>query len=257
MALHPPHEREQLSAIEIELATAKKYIRDDLKAKFGYEKNKFFYLDLFEYRINNKLEDIAEDLDLEERYDLINNQPRESVGFAFRGHNDNQFLSEYELEGLFGEKMNYYIGKTRNSINGRINGENNYKLGIGIHGKTPEEMSERGKIGGKIGGKRAWELKKGVHGRTKEEIRKHTRKGVIARGAFSWLNVDGTRTQALDDLDKLVEESYNHSSKFTPNSPSWDYVAEEMNNLYDYEFNKKTLFTINKIYNLNQTNEEE
>ena len=42
----------QFTAIEIQLATAPK-IQDDLKAKFGYGENKFFDLDLVEYRMNN------------------------------------------------------------------------------------------------------------------------------------------------------------------------------------------------------------
>ena len=45
MSLHPPHEKEQVSAITYGLATAPD-IQEDLKAKFGHGKNIFFYLDL-------------------------------------------------------------------------------------------------------------------------------------------------------------------------------------------------------------------
>ena len=40
----PEERKAQLTAIEIELATARDYIRDDLKAKFGHGENKFFDL---------------------------------------------------------------------------------------------------------------------------------------------------------------------------------------------------------------------
>ena len=60
MALDPLHRERQLKAIALELAAAPK-IQEDLKEKFGYGENKFFYNDLVEYRINNSREDIAED----------------------------------------------------------------------------------------------------------------------------------------------------------------------------------------------------
>ena len=110
MALDPLHKERQIKAIEIELATARDYIQDDLKAKFGYGENIFFYNDLVEYRINNSALDIAEDLDLEERYDLINDQPKNSVGRAFRGHHHEEFMPDYQFDGLFG-KVTYDIIK--------------------------------------------------------------------------------------------------------------------------------------------------
>ena len=143
----------QLRAIKKTLATAPD-IRDDLKAKFGYGENKFFYLDLIEYRVNNSCEDIAEDLDLEERYDLINEQPRTSVGSAFRGHHNEDFLPDYKFKGLFGKVTNDYIENIRESINGR----KAYELGEGIHAQTPEERSELGRKANEAQGNHMWSL---------------------------------------------------------------------------------------------------
>ena len=143
----------QLRAIKKTLATAPD-IRDDLKAKFGYGENKFFYLDLIEYRVNNSCEDIAEDLDLEERYDLINEQPRTSVGRAFRGHHNEDFLPDYKFKGLFGKVTNDYIENIRESINGR----KAYELGEGIHAQTPEERSELGRKANEAQGNHMWSL---------------------------------------------------------------------------------------------------
>ena len=109
--IQPEHRERQLKAIEIQLATAPK-IQDDLEAKFGYGENMFFYNDLMEYRITKSLPKIAEDLDLEERYDLINDQPRNSVGRAFRGYNGKDF-PKHKFDGLFGKVTNDYIQEIR------------------------------------------------------------------------------------------------------------------------------------------------
>ena len=144
----------QVSAIEITLATAPD-IQEDLKAKFGYGENIFFYNDLVEYRIKNKLEDIAEDLDVKSRYSLISDEvARVSVGYAFRGHHDEEFIPEYQFEGLFGKITNDMIEGIRASINGR----KAYELGEGIHAQTPEERSELGRKGNEAQGNYSWSL---------------------------------------------------------------------------------------------------
>ena len=116
----PEERKAQLTAIEIELATAKKYIRDDLKAKFGYEKNKFFDLDLIEYRINNSCEDIAEDLDVKSLYGIESDKiTEEAVGFAFRGYHNEEFMPDYRFDGLLGKETNDYIKNIRKGLGSR------------------------------------------------------------------------------------------------------------------------------------------
>jgi hypothetical protein len=154
----PEERKAQLTAIEIELATARDYIRDDLKAKFGYEENKFFDLDLMEYRINNSHLDIAEDLDLEERYGLTTDDvAKMSVSRAFRGHHDEDFMPEYQFEGLFSEEMNDYIEVIRERKGSLIGG----LATVETHGDqmrngglaTVETHGDQIRNGGRIGGR--------------------------------------------------------------------------------------------------------
>jgi len=162
MSLHPPHEKEQLRAIEIQLATAPT-IQKDLKAKFGYGENIFFELDLIEYRINNSLLDIAEDLDVKSLYGIEKNEvARSSVGYAFRGHHNEDFMPDYQFNGLFSEEMNDMIEESRyikvGRENGHIGGLKASKLGVGVHALTPEERIENGRKGLEAQGKHLWSL---------------------------------------------------------------------------------------------------
>jgi len=227
MALDPLHRERQLKAIALELAAAPK-IQEDLKEKFGYGENKFFYNDLVEYRINNSREDIAEDLasyynqTVEERYNLINEQPDNSVGSAFRGYHNEDFMPDYELDGLLGKITNDMIVGIRHEITGRKSGRKNYELGVGIHALTPEELSKNGLIGGL----KTYERGKGIHALTFEERSENSRKVNEARGHHVW------SLEELVDIANFREESFNHSSKLHPNSPNWKYTTSKMNEKY-------------------------
>ena len=157
MALDPLHRDRQLKAIEIQLAAAPK-IQEDLKAKFGYGENKFFDLDLIEYRINNSLLDIAEDLDVKSLYGIEKNKSLEPlISVAFRGHHNKEFMPDYQFNGLLGKETNDMIkviraekgGRENGHIGGLIGGLKSRDLGLGYHGRTPEKMSEHGLIGGR------------------------------------------------------------------------------------------------------------
>jgi len=214
MTLHPPHEKEQLKAIDITLATAPK-IQEDLKAKFGYGENKFFDLDLIEYRVNNSALDIAEDLDLEERYGLINDLPRETVGRAFRGHHNKKFKPEYQFNGLFSKELNDMIEGGRYKISGRLGGQITYEQGIAVHGRTPEEMSKNGQKGG--------------------QATIETHGDQIRNGALASAEAQGKHVWSLEEIVEIAnfrEESFNHSSKLHPNSPNWKYTTSKMNEKY-------------------------
>jgi hypothetical protein len=56
---------------------------------------------------------------------------------------------------------------------GKKGGKKIKELGIGVHGRTKEQI----KKDSRKGGKKAKELGLGVHGRTKEQIKKDSRKG--------------------------------------------------------------------------------
>jgi len=218
MALSPiPEERKaQLKAIEIQLATARDYIRDDLRNyiskitepydKVGLDDSIFEFAELVGYRINNKLEDIAEDLDLEERYDLINNHPRTSVCMAFRGHHNKEFMPDYRFNGLFSEEMNDMIGKGKG---GRA---------------TVETHGDQMRNGGLIGGRKLASM---INPETEERyVVEAGRKGNEAQGfhVFS--------LEEIADIHNFREESFNHSSKYRPNSPNWNYTTSKMNEKY-------------------------
>ena len=200
MALHPLHEKEQIRAIEIELATARDYIQDDLRNyisriiepydKVGLDDSIFEFAELVGYRINNNRLDIAEDLDVKSRYGLTTDDvARTSVGRAFRGHHNEDFKPEYQFEGLFSEEMNDMIEKIRDVKSGQEGGRISRDLGLGYHGRTAEERAEHGRKG----------YANGLANLTSEELSEHARKsGRISRD----LGV-GIHAQTLEEKAEL------------------------------------------------------
>ena len=61
------------------------------------------------------------------------------------------------------------VSEKYSSLNGIKNGNRAKELGIGIHGRTKEQMTEDGKKGGKIVGTKNHEMKIGIFGRNKEQ----------------------------------------------------------------------------------------
>ena len=167
--IQPEHRERQLKAIDITLATAPD-IQDDLRKyiskitepydKVGLDDSIFDFAELVGYRINNSLLDIAEDLDLEERYNLINDQPRISVGSAFRGHHNKEFMPEYQFNGLFGKgvhgtKINDMIEGIRYEINGRENGHIGGRASVETHG---DQIRNGGLASNEAQGNYLWSL---------------------------------------------------------------------------------------------------
>ena len=58
-----------------------------------------------------------------------------------------------------------------------------------------------------------------------------------------------THPELLEDIANFREESFNHSSKHRPNSPSWNYTTAEMNEKYDKDW---TTAQITKAYHNNK-----
>ena len=218
MALYHPHEKEQLAAIKYTLATAPQ-IQKQLKEKFGYGENMFFDLDLLEYRIHNSREVIAQDLDVVSLYGVNDNGAEIAVGIAFRGHDNEEFLPEYQFEGLFSEQLNNLIEESRRSINGRIGGRiggrKAYESGLGVHGRTAEEMSEHGRIGG--------------------------RKSALAQGKHIY------SLDELVSLHELRKESIGKGRYKT--SPCMTYVTEKFNERHGTDLTKAAL---NMAYSQNK-----
>ena len=118
--------------------------------------------------------------------------------------NDDKWCLNEHCGGKFSIKHQKEAGK----MGGIIAGKMSYELGIGVHGRTKEKMSEDGRKGGMIAakvhqelglglysltteqrsengkrnGKKCYELGVGIHGRTKEQMRETGKKsGLIAK----------------------------------------------------------------------------
>mgnify|MGYP003977188609 FL=1 len=226
MALHPLHEKEQIRAIEIELATARDYIQDDLRNyisriiepydKVGLDDSIFEFAELVGYRINNNRLDIAEDLDVKSRYGIEKNKNLEPlISMAFRGHHNEDFKPEYQFNGLFGKITNDMIEGIRNEIVCR-----NRMLSL-----SDEERSELSRSGGLIGGRKVADMinpETGVG-----YLVEARRKSIEARGAFSW----------RDNLEYVLEIGELKYEK----GLTWKETTTVMNEKYDKDWATATV----------------
>jgi hypothetical protein len=249
--------KDLIKAIEISLERARDYIQKDLKAKFGYGENIFFYNDLIEYRINNSLLDIAEKLAIEhgqtveERYDLINDQPVGSVSRAFRGHHNKEFMPKYRLEGLFSKETNDMIKGIRNE-----------KVGLKVSDMINPETGERYVV---EGGRKAMSLlsdeerielgqkgyANGLANLTSEELSEFARNGGLKGGLRGYWK---DNPKHLDTLDRIVGASIGKGKYIT--KPSWDYVHTNFNEETGLKMSKKALQCVQRRYNSNRDKEE-
>jgi len=80
-----------------------------------------------------------------------------------------------------GGKVSIETRRKGGKIGGKQGGKKIKELGLGIHGRTKEQMTEDarkgGKISGKINGKKAKELGLGIHGLSLEQTIENGRKG--------------------------------------------------------------------------------
>ena len=234
--IQPEHKERQLKAIEIELATARDYIQKDLRKyisriiepydKVGLDDSIFEFAELVGYRINNNRLDIAEDLDVKSRYGIESDKNLEPlISMAFRGHHNKEFKPDYQFDGLFGEGVH---GTKINDIIEGIRYEKGGQATIETHG---DQMRNGGLIGGRKGGLIGGRATVETHG---DQMRNGGliggliggRKGAEARGQHVW------SLEEKLDIHKFREESFNHSSKYRPNSPNWNYTTSKMNEKY-------------------------
>ena len=225
MALHPLHEKEQIRAIEIELATARDYIQDDLRNyisriiepydKVGLDDSIFEFAELVGYRINNNRLDIAEDLDVKSRYGIEKNKNLEPlISMAFRGHHNEDFKPEYQFNGLFGKITNDMIERQRKSKAGRIGGQIVYEQGVGIHAQTPEERIKNGRIAGR----------KSMALLSDEERSELARIGGLASN-----EAQGNHSWSLEEIVEIGELKYGEGL-------TWKDTTSEMNERYDKDY---------------------
>ena len=229
----PEVRKAQVTAIGTALDVAPK-IQDDLKAKFGYGENKFFDLDLIEYRMNNSRLDIADDLDVKSLYGLTTEDvAEESVSRAFRGHHNEDFMPDYQFDGLLGKVTNDYIQGIRAKINGRkgglIGGRKGYANGLG--NLTPEELSELGRKG----------YANGLANLTPEERSENGRKGGLI-GALASAEAQGNHLWSLEEIAEIGELKYGEGL-------TWNDTTSEMNEKYGEDW---ATATVKRAYHRNK-----
>ena len=119
----------------------------------------------------------------------------------------------------------------------RDNGQRTYELGIGIYGRTPEQMTEAGKNGyangiGKIpkeerieisrkNGQKAYELGIGVHSRTAEQMTENGKKGGKIGGAKSYEMKVGIHGQSKEKMSENGKKGGKISGKIST-SQVWE-----------------------------------
>ena len=111
-------------------------------------------------------------------------------------------LDEIGMDGVF------ELARNTNELFKEL-GINSYRL----------QRVEGGRKGGLIGGRKG-----GLIG---------GRKGAEARGQHVW------SLEEKLDIHKFREESFNHSSKYRPNSPNWNYTTSKMNEKYGENWSTK------------------
>jgi len=236
---------EQYTAIEINLATAPK-IQEDLRNyiskitepydKVGLDDSIFEFAELVGYRINNSRLDIAEDLNVKSLYGLTTDEvARKSVGYAFRGHHNEDFMPDYQFNGLLGKETNDMIVGIRHEITGRKTGRKTYELGEGIHAQTLEEKAELGRKG----------YAKSLANLTSEELSELGRIGALASA-----KAQGKHVWSLEeklDIHNFREESIGKG--FFSNKPCWDYTTSKMNEKYDKDW---TTVQVKRAYHRNK-----
>ena len=143
------------------------------------------------YRQGNSLSTIMEELDIQSNYGVSESVAWSGVHRAIAGHDGSYKPSPYE--GLIpNQKEREILAKEHMQEWGR----KAYEEGLGIHGRTAEQMSEDGRERYSLGlGRRTPEQmiedsRKGyslsLGRRTPEQMIEDVRKGTIARGLTPW-----------------------------------------------------------------------
>lgn len=101
------------------------------------------------------------------------------------------------------------------------------ELGLGIHGRTPEQMTEDGIKGGKISGRTTYESRKGVHGRTKEQMREDCLSSIISQGMTPWGTEEIGSIFALSQLPE-----YRHTRASCRGKRNLVLIAEAINEVF-------------------------
>ena len=162
------------------------------------------------YRGGKTHPQIAEELCIKKTYNVASwDVAKNSIGYAIRGHKGGFGIESYS--GLIEDENELRrLAYSLHVKKGREGGEKVAELGVGIHGRTREEMSEQGRERAKIlvnainpdtgeryvveNGRKAVELRTGVHSPEFRRKMAHDpefrRKIALARGQIYWRTKD-------------------------------------------------------------------
>jgi len=187
--------------------------------------------------------DIIKMLDIPSKYDVSDSVAHKSVSLAINGHNGSYKIGCY-VGLITDEGEREWIGREHNVISS----QKVYEQGLGIYGRTVEQISEDSRKGGQKGGLNAYVQGSGFHGRTAEQmsedglrgyenglayrtteqLSEDGRKGIIAQGKTSWTNEEKQFAYKLSQ-----EQEYQHpngsNNASKPNNP---LIALELNIQY-------------------------
>ncbi len=168
--------------------------------------------------------DITKMLDIQSKYGVGDNVARTGVHHAINGHEEG-----FGIEGYVGlitdEGELKRLREGRRAAGGQKSGQKLYEQGLGIHGRSAEQMSEDGQKGGRKGGQKAYEQGVGVHGRTAEQHSEDSQKGIIVRGLTTWSDEEKEFAYMLSQ-----EQEYQHpKGDYSPCKPNNELIAFALN----------------------------
>ncbi len=185
------------------------------------------------FREGMSIREIAEQLDVQEKYGVSQSTANNSIRNALRGH-DGRLVKAYV--GLIDDLDEYrqISDEHRKSF-----GERNFSEGLGIHALSHDAKVANGKRGGTV----SLERKVGVHAMSPEEVVLNVRQNQLARGNTLWNDDERSRAYELS-----LQEAYlygvgsRHAGK-----PMLSVIAEVLN----HEFHKgrpiRKKSTVNQI----------
>ncbi|MCH7850368.1 MAG: hypothetical protein IH845_01865 [Nanoarchaeota archaeon] len=192
------------------------------------------------YREGESLISISDRLNVKQEYRVYGNVALKGVQNAISGHEGKFGLECYdglipdneEREVLARQHRQKYgqfareeglgvHGRTAEQMSedGRKGGYKTYKEGLGIFGRTAEQMSEDSRISGLKGGRKTYEEGLGIFGRTAEQWGEDSRKGgynaTLNRGQIPWVTgriPEIEYAHALTFLPEFQKGSYNNDN---------------------------------------------
>jgi len=168
--------------------------------------------------------DIPEMLDIQSKYGVSDDIALTGVSKSILGHEGSFGIESYV--GLITDEEELKRLREGRKVAGVLKGgQTTYEQGIGVHGRTAEQIIEDGRKGGRKGGQTTYEQGIGIHGRTAEQIIEASRKGNIAQGNTPWSDEEKEFNYLLS-----LESEYQHpKGDYSPGKPNNELIAFALN----------------------------